>query len=115
MTGSISTRRFTHASACVPLQPATSPSAKARHFSSRCSRSIACGAIVSPQFLGVLFADVAVTAAYSVYLRIHTLIDVLQLATLYTVRVIAGSMAIMVIPTFWLLTFSMCTFSIFQS
>jgi 4-hydroxybenzoate polyprenyltransferase len=71
---------------------------------------IACGAIVSMQFLGVLLMYVVMTTAYSIYLKVYALIDVLLLAALYTVRVIAGSVALMVIPTFWLLAFSMFTF-----
>jgi 4-hydroxybenzoate polyprenyltransferase len=71
---------------------------------------IACGVVLSWQFLAVLVAYAVITTAYSIYLKVYTLIDVLLLAALYTVRVIAGSVATMVVPTFWLLAFSMFTF-----
>jgi 4-hydroxybenzoate polyprenyltransferase len=71
---------------------------------------LASGALVSWLFCAVLLAYAAITSAYSFHLKTYTLIDVLLLAALYTVRVIAGAVAISVPPSFWLLAFSMFTF-----
>lgn len=57
--------------------------------------------------LGVYFM---LTLAYSLYLKHCALIDVLMLAILYTLRILAGAAAISVQPTFWLLAFSMFIF-----
>lgn len=50
------------------------------------------------------------TAAYSFFLKRFVLIDVLALAGLYTLRIIAGGAAVGIAPTQWLLTFSMFLF-----
>ena len=52
----------------------------------------------------------AITLAYSLQLKRYVLMDVIVLAGLYTVRVIAGIVAIRVAPSFWLLSFSMFIF-----
>lgn len=49
-------------------------------------------------------------AVYSVWLRTLVLVDVLSLAGFYTIRIVAGCMAISVEPSFWLLAFSMFLF-----
>ena len=51
-----------------------------------------------------------VTLAYSLQLRRVAFVDVLTLAALYTIRIIAGGAATTVVPSFWLLTFSMFLF-----
>ena len=48
--------------------------------------------------------------AYSLRLKQAALVDVLVLAGLYTVRIIAGAAAIGLMPSFWLLAFSMFLF-----
>jgi len=50
------------------------------------------------------------TGMYSFVLKKIELVDVITLATLYTLRIIAGAAAVSVIPSFWLLAFSMFLF-----
>ena len=57
--------------------------------------------------LGVYFV---LTVAYSLDLKQMAVVDVLILATLYTLRIIAGAAAIDVAVSFWLLLFSMFIF-----
>lgn len=61
-------------------------------------------------FAGVLSLYFLVTLAYSLRFKRSTVLDVLLLAGLYTVRLIAGSAAVSVLPSFWLLAFSMFLF-----
>ncbi len=60
----------------------------------------------------VIFATsyFALTLAYSVWIKSLMLVDVLTLAFLYTLRVIAGIAAISAPYSFWLLTFSIFVF-----
>jgi 4-hydroxybenzoate polyprenyltransferase len=57
--------------------------------------------------LGVYFV---LTVAYSLLLKQMAVVDVLTLAALYTLRIIAGAAAIAVAVSFWLLLFSMFIF-----
>lgn len=57
--------------------------------------------------LGVYFV---LTVAYSLFLKQLAVVDVLTLAALYTLRIIAGAAAIDVAVSFWLLLFSMFIF-----
>ena len=57
--------------------------------------------------LGIYFA---MTLAYSVRLKRQVIVDVMLLAALYTIRVIAGAVATIVVPSFWLLALSMFLF-----
>lgn len=66
---------------------------------------------VSPAFLGLLLLYVAVTTAYSARLKQTPLVDVMLLAGLYTLRVLAGAAACQIVPSFWLLGFSMLLFT----
>jgi 4-hydroxybenzoate polyprenyltransferase len=50
------------------------------------------------------------TTLYSFWLKRKVLIDVISLASLYTVRIIAGSLALGMMPSFWLLSFSLFIF-----
>jgi len=61
-------------------------------------------------FLAVLIIYFVVTLAYSFKLKSIRSLDVIVLASLYTVRVIAGTAAIDVTLSFWLLSFSMFLF-----
>lgn len=61
-------------------------------------------------FALVLAAYVVMTTAYSFVLKRMLLIDVLTLAGLYTVRVLAGAAATMIDVSFWLLAFSVFFF-----
>jgi 4-hydroxybenzoate polyprenyltransferase len=68
------------------------------------------GALIGPLFLAILITYVIMTKAYSLWLKQYSTIDVVVLALLYTVRIIAGAAAIMVMPSPWLLTFSLFFF-----
>ncbi|WP_428383341.1 UbiA family prenyltransferase [Nevskia ramosa] len=63
-----------------------------------------------PVFAGVLALYFGFTLAYSLWLKRATTIDVMTLAGLYTLRIIAGGAATEVSVTFWLLAFSMFLF-----
>lgn len=63
-------------------------------------------ALVSAPFLLTLLAYLTLTTLYSVWLKTLALIDVLVLAALYNIRIIAGAAAIGVPMSAWLLAFS---------
>jgi 4-hydroxybenzoate polyprenyltransferase/phosphoserine phosphatase len=62
--------------------------------------------LVNPRFVAWLTIYFVLTCAYSLGLKRLTLVDCLTLAILYTLRIIAGSMAVRVPMSFWALTFS---------
>jgi 4-hydroxybenzoate polyprenyltransferase len=64
------------------------------------------GALVSPSFILAAWAYLGLSVAYSLYFRRIVLLDVLVLAGLYTLRIIAGSASIGIWPSPWLLAFS---------
>jgi 4-hydroxybenzoate polyprenyltransferase/phosphoserine phosphatase len=72
--------------------------------------SLSLALLLPPLFLAVLILYYCCTLAYSVVLKETLLIDALMLASLYTLRLIAGAAAIEVRPSFWLLAFSMFLF-----
>ena len=61
-------------------------------------------------FTYVLSAYFLITLAYSFVLKRYAILDVLLLAGLYTIRILAGAVAVSVPVSFWLLTFSMFLF-----
>ncbi|MES2817389.1 MAG: UbiA family prenyltransferase [Pseudomonadota bacterium] len=61
-------------------------------------------------FMAALGLYYSITLAYSVWLKRLMVVDVITLAGLYTMRIIAGALALQVIPSFWLLAFSMFIF-----
>jgi 4-hydroxybenzoate polyprenyltransferase len=61
-------------------------------------------------FAAVLFVYLVVTTLYSFWLKHVPLVDVLVLALLYTGRVIAGGAATYVLPSPWILGFSLFFF-----
>ncbi len=64
-----------------------------------------------PTAFGVVLAIYfAVTLAYSLRLKRQVIVDVMLLAALYTMRIIAGAAATSIVPSFWLLAFSMFIF-----
>jgi len=65
---------------------------------------------LSRMFLFVLGGYLVLTTAYSFYLKQFVLLDVIVLAQLYTVRVYGGGAATGVVPSHWLLTFSLFLF-----
>jgi len=61
---------------------------------------------VSLSFAGMVLAYFALTFGYSLMFKRIAILDVLVLSLLYTVRVLAGAVAIPVPASFWLLAFS---------
>lgn len=61
-------------------------------------------------FVGALMLYLVGTLWYSKTLKRIAMVDVLALSGLYTLRLIAGAAAAMVVPSFWLLAFSMFMF-----
>src|SRR5699024_9699206 len=69
------------------------------------------GSLLLPwQFAAVMGVYYLLTVAYSLSLKRMVMIDVITLGMLYTLRIIAGTFAFGVSPTFWMLTFSMFLF-----
>ncbi len=66
--------------------------------------------VLPPAFSLVLAGYVVLTSAYSFWLKRRPILDVMTLAGLYTLRVIAGAAAVAIAPSFWLLAFSMFIF-----
>ncbi|EXJ13442.1 UbiA family prenyltransferase [Imhoffiella purpurea] len=62
------------------------------------------------EFAAVLAAYYSLTLAYSLALKRRMVIDVIALASLYTLRIIAGSAALLIPLSFWMLAFSMFMF-----
>lgn len=67
-------------------------------------------ALLPARFVAVLAVYYALTLAYSLVLKRRMVVDVLALAMLYTLRVIAGAAALGIALTFWMLAFSMFLF-----
>ena len=68
------------------------------------------GAIVSTAFLGLVALYYALTLAYSLSIKNRVVADIILLSGLYTLRIIAGGVAVQIVPSFWLLAFSMFLF-----
>lgn len=64
------------------------------------------GLLVSPLFLVLLLTYFALSLTYSLYIRKVVLLDVIVLAGFYTMRIMAGSAAVDIWPSHWLLGFS---------
>ncbi|RLP55738.1 MAG: UbiA family prenyltransferase [Ketobacter sp.] len=62
------------------------------------------------EFLAVLAVYYLLTLAYSFKLKRLVMVDVITLASLYTIRILAGAAAVGVTLSFWLLSFSMFLF-----
>jgi 4-hydroxybenzoate polyprenyltransferase len=70
------------------------------------------GAVLSFVLLGVLALYYSLTMSYSLRLKDLVIVDVLALAGLYTLRVLAGAAAFDIAPSPWLLAF--CVFLFFS-
>jgi 4-hydroxybenzoate polyprenyltransferase/phosphoserine phosphatase len=68
------------------------------------------GAFLNSTFLLVLSLYFAITVGYSINFKRRLMADVITLAILYTMRIIAGVTALAITPSFWLLAFSMFFF-----
>lgn len=65
---------------------------------------------VTTDFISILGIYLVLTTAYSLFLKPIALLDVITLTSLYTIRIIAGAIAINVPISSWLLAFSMFIF-----
>ena len=65
---------------------------------------------INTNFVSILFVYLVLTTAYSLFLKPIALLDVITLTSLYTIRIIAGAVAINVPLSHWLLAFSMFIF-----
>lgn len=61
-------------------------------------------------FLVATIAYLLITLSYSFLLKSIMALDVITLTVLYTLRIVAGSLALNMEPTFWILTFSLFIF-----
>jgi 4-hydroxybenzoate polyprenyltransferase len=68
------------------------------------------GFLLPGRFLAAMGAYLVLTFAYSFRLKQIAVVDVLALASLYTLRIVAGAEAIDVHASFWLLAFSVFLF-----
>lgn len=66
---------------------------------------------ISATFLGVLVAYLVTTIAYSLVLKRKMLVDVVTLAGLYCLRIVAGAVATGVMLSEWLMVFSLFVFT----
>lgn len=66
--------------------------------------------LLPPAFVLGLSFYLVMTFWYSFALKRIAMVDMLSLAGLYTVRVVAGGAAVAIVPSFWLLAFSMFLF-----
>lgn len=72
--------------------------------------SFALGILVSMKFLFILLAYLLITILYSLVIKRFVLIDCFTLSILYTIRIIAGAIAVSLSISFWLLAFSIFIF-----
>lgn len=95
-----------------PLAAGTVPTAAALYTAGILAlTSTAAAFFVTAQFAIVLILYLLLTTAYSFYLKRKMLVDVVVLASLYTLRVIGGAAAIIVSLSEWLLAFSILIFA----
>ena len=66
--------------------------------------------LINLDFLMILTTYLFLTTSYSLFLKPIALLDVITLTSLYTIRIIAGAIAIDVPLSYWLLAFSMFIF-----
>ena len=74
------------------------------------SGGLALGYLVSNSFLACLLVYLVLTTAYTFGLKRLALLDCIILAGLYTLRIIAGGIAVNIPVSFWLLAFSVFIF-----
>ena len=66
--------------------------------------------LINSNFIIVLTTYLFITTVYSLFLKPIALLDVMTLTSLYTIRIVAGAIAINVPLSHWLLAFSMFIF-----
>ena len=64
----------------------------------------------STGLFGIVLAYLVATSAYSLYLKRKTFVDVVALATLYTMRILAGAIVALIPLSHWFLAFSIFIF-----
>ncbi len=72
--------------------------------------SLAASWLVAPLFLFWLLVYFSLTVSYTFWLKRWVIVDTLSLATLYTLRVVAGGAAVGLAASFWLLAVSLFLF-----
>lgn len=72
--------------------------------------ALAAFAFVNPIFGAVLVGYAILTTAYTFWLKTYSTVDVIALSLLYTVRILAGSAATYLVPSPWLLSYSLFFF-----
>ena len=94
-----------------PFAAATLPIATGVVFVPLCViTSLGLGAMVGSMFFALLILYFVITTTYSLVLKRIALLDCLTLAALYTLRIIAGAVAVSIPLSFWLLLISMFIF-----
>ena len=94
-----------------PLADATVSVSKAMTFAPVLVAIALIGSLLMPPwFAVVLLGYILLTTAYTFFLKRKMMVDVVTLASLYTIRVIGGAAAISVPVSEWLLGFSMFIF-----
>jgi len=68
------------------------------------------GSRIGAEFLTAVSGYFAISLAYSLWLKKIPVVDVILLGLLFTLRIIVGCTAIAVVPSFWLLAFSLFFF-----
>lgn len=74
------------------------------------SASVMLGSIINSIFLTVLICYFLLTIVYSLMIKRIVLLDCIILAILFTLRIIAGGVAVSISLSFWLLAFSVFIF-----
>ena len=74
------------------------------------SCGIISGSYVNDNFLIFSLLYLLISLIYNLKLRSLVLIDCFTLAVLYTLRIISGAVAVNLVPSFWLLSFSIFIF-----
>ncbi|MCU6498857.1 UbiA family prenyltransferase [Rugamonas sp. A1-17] len=72
--------------------------------------SIALLLLLPPLFAVMMAIYYTTTLAYSFRLKRQVVVDIMLLSGLYTIRILAGSAATGIVPSFWLLSFSIFIF-----
>lgn len=72
--------------------------------------SFALAWLAAPAFAAILVSYLVLTTAYSWFFKTRVLADVIVLSVLYTLRIVAGSFAVDIPISRWLLAFSVFTF-----
>jgi 4-hydroxybenzoate polyprenyltransferase len=92
------------ASGAVPIRPATGLAL------GLLAAGMVLALALGPRFAAALAIYFVVTAAYSLHLKRRTIIDIWILAILYSMRIVGGAAATGIVPSVWLMAFSIFFF-----